>query len=231
MTTTRRGEATVIVLVALAVVGIAAWLFKPTWLPGESRRAAKSAETTTQLVAANDAQGSAAAASVVKIGEANSVAPESPSKQFISSEVPVALSRLKSPDPKELIEAEKRRAAIMEGRYDEARKLYEQAMNKSATLQRELDAAKSAKESVDRALSEAAAANHARSVQFAVAAGLLLLALVGWAWAKIHGITPDALGNMVHDLKGGESVEAVFDRYTSNYLQKKVAKARKLAAP
>src|SRR4051812_34278985 len=109
------------VLIVLAIIAAGAFVAKPALFPGDSARAADSSKATAKLEQVTEAQGASAAASVAKIGQANSAAPASPSRDFIAREVPVALSRLPPPDPAGLIEAERRRAAVMEGRADEAR--------------------------------------------------------------------------------------------------------------
>lgn len=92
-----RGEVSLIVMGVILLVGAVAWVL-PKAFHGESRRAEQSQETTENLLAATTKQGAVAAASVVKIGEANATAPESPEKSFIGQEVGVALSSLPPPD-------------------------------------------------------------------------------------------------------------------------------------
>ena len=113
------------VIVALALLAGVAWFAKPSLFPGQSKRAAASTQATAAVEATTNAQGASAAASVAKIGEANAAAPASPARDFIGREVPMALSRLPAPDPQALLEAEKRRVDVMQGRLYEARRLYE----------------------------------------------------------------------------------------------------------
>lgn len=230
MNRSRRGEAVVVTIVVIAAIGFIGWLVKPKLFPGESRRAAQSTEATAKLIAADAAQESAAAASVVKIGEANSVAPDSPSKNFISSEVPLALSRMRSPDPQELINAERRRVAVMEGKLDEARRLYEQAAKKSASLQSELNAAVAARHSADLALEQAAAAHHARTTQ-ALGLAVLVVALgAAYIYLKFNHISFKSAGDILHDISSGVDPRVAFDTHTAPRVQSAIAKARKLAA-
>ncbi len=147
-------------------------------MPGASKRAAQSTAATARVEQTATAQGSAVAASIVEIGKANTEAPESPSRDFIAKEIPVALASLPAPDAQRLLEAERRRAAVMEGRADEARKLYELAAKQAAHLQHERDEAIAARRNADLALEKSAAAEHARSLQ---AVGLGALALIAAA--------------------------------------------------
>ena len=215
MTRNHKGEATVVVLAVVAVAGIALWLFKPRSVHGESRRADESARTTESLNAAtNEAmeaerkRGAEAAASVTKIGEAAAESPESPAKAFITREVPLALSNLPPPDQMALIEAERRKAAVMEGRYNEAARLYKDAFTHAAQLQREkdeaiaaLEAARLERQKADQAILEAAAANRALEKQRNMF--ILGCVIVGglWLWAKITHFSPSQIAQSVRDIR------------------------------
>jgi hypothetical protein len=226
---TRSGFTGLEIAAALAVLAGVAWLVKPSLFPGASKRAATSTEATAQLVAATDAQGASAAASVTKIGQANSDAPESPARSFIAQEVPVALSRLPTPDPKALLEAERRRSAVMEGRLDEARALYERTAKESAKLQRERDEALAARRAADLALEQAAAAEHARTVQLLAAGIVAFLLLAGWIYSKVYSITPDAIGKIAADVRAGIAPLTALDTHLSPKLHARVSRAAKLA--
>lgn len=219
------------VIVVLAVLALAGWFAKPALFPGASKRAAQSTQATAQVEAATTAQGASAAASVVKIGEANSAAPASPSRDFIAREVPAALAKLPAPDPIALLDAEKRRSAVMEGRADEARKLYETEAKKSANLQHERDEALAARRSVDLALEQSAAAEHARTTQLIGACVLAGLALAGWGYAKIYGIGHGTLGAIAADIRAGADPLQAIDTHTAPRLHARVKRAAKLAAP
>jgi len=226
----KKGFAVAGVLVALAVVAVVGWIAKPELFPGNSRRAAQSTQATAKVEETTQAQGAAAAASVAKIGEANADAPASPSRDFIAREVPVALSRLPAPDPLALLEAEKRRAAVMEGRAEEARKLYEAAAKQSARLQTERDEALAARHAADAALEKAAAAEHARTMQAAGAGVLALLCLAAFAYSKLYGIGGGTLGAIVADIRGGTAPTQAFDTHLAPRMHARVARAAKLAA-
>ena len=110
MKTNTRAFAFVPVLLVIAAVTGVAWIAKPSLFPGSSRRAAVSTQTTANLVTAETHRDATAAASVVKIQEANAAAPESPAKSFISQETALTLTNLPAPDAAALLEAERRRA-------------------------------------------------------------------------------------------------------------------------
>lgn len=226
---TRSGFTGIEVAAAIALVGGLLYVFAPSWLPGASKRAAKSTATTAQLVKAVDEQGAAAAASVVKIGEANAAAPESPARSFIGQEIPVALSRLPSPDPRALLEAERRRAAVMEGRLDEARRLYETAARQSEKLQRERDEALAARHAADLALEQAAAAEHARTLQLFAMGGVALLFLAAFIYAKIYGVTPETIGKAAADIRAGVNPIAALSFAVPSRLHARVRRASQLA--
>lgn len=197
-----RGEiATGTLLLILAGGAVLGWWAMPKIFHGASRRAEQSGKAsqaveaaTTRTDAAATATGASAAAGVVTIAKANALAPDSPSKDFISREAPVVLAKLPAPDPAELLAAERRRAAVMEGQLEIAEKYYVQATERAAALQRERDLAVAAREqalqerrAVDVRLKEAAAAELAASrtklILFAVAG---VLAFV-WLWAELRG--------------------------------------------
>lgn len=226
----RRGMTGIEVLAALALLGAVAWWVKPSLFPGQSKRAAASTQATAAVETATNAQGASAAASVAKIGEANAVAPASPSKDFISREIPMALSRLPAPDPQALLEAERRRVAVMEGRLDEARRLYETAAKQSEKLQRERDEALAARRAVDLQLEQAAAAEHARTTQAIGAALVALLLLAGWIYTKVYSVGPDTLGKIAADVRAGIKPIAALNTHLAPRLHTKVRRAAKLAA-
>lgn len=226
----RNGEVTLLVLVAIVVVGAGFFVLKPLF-SRDKKRAKESVQTTEQLIAAVNAQGASAAASVATIGAANVEAPDSPAKNFIAREVPVALSQLPAPDPKALIEAEKRKVAVMEGRLEEANKLYETVAKKAERLQSERDDAIAAKRASDQALVEAAAAKAAAEQQ----RRMMLLALVGvgavagFFW--FYRISPSALGRIAADIRAGIPATHAFDAHTTPIVQRFVNRAARLATP
>ncbi len=239
-----RGVAVIEVLAALALVSLATAIFSPSLIPGtEAYRAKKSTQATRQIVtatasvdAATSNQGAEVAAGITMIGQANASAVDSPTKSFIGREVPHLLSMLPAPSAVALIEAEKRKAAVMEGRAEEARKLYEQAAAKAARLQSERDAAIAARDeaikerqAVDLALEKAAAAEHARTMQ---AAGALFVALCigGFAlYLKLYGVGPATLGNIVADIRSGTAPLQAIDTFLPPRMFGRVKKAAKLA--
>jgi hypothetical protein len=230
MTRNRQGEAATIVILVVAVLGLGTWILKPSLFGGASGRAATGTQATTALETANTAQSAAAAASVAQIGEANALAPASPARDFITREVPLALTLLAPPDAKKLLEAERRRVAVMEGQIDEARRLYAAASKESAKLQRERDEALAARRAADLAHERAAAAEHARTVQLMAAGAVAFLFLAGWVYTKIYSVTPATLGAIAADMRAGAKPLDTLDILLAPRLHGRVWKAAKLAA-
>ena len=225
----KRAFTTLEVLAVVAILGALGFAVAPKWFPGASRRANNSAKATQQLEQATNAQGSSAAASVAMIGTAAGMATSSPAVDFIRREVPVALAKLPTPDPTALIQAEQRRVAVMEGKLDEARRLYEVEAKRAAKLQEERDEALAARKQADVALQEAAAAEHARTMQ-AVGLGALALILGGlWVFAKVNGLSVATLGQMAADMRQpGSNAVDVLDKYVPVRLWNKVKRNAQL---
>lgn len=220
-----RGEAVLLYLAILAVAGAALLMFKPKALHGDSKRAAASEAASTQVNTSTDAlltaerqRAAAAAASVVKIGEAAAAAPASPARDFITREVPVALAQLPAPDPQALLEAERRKVAIMEGRLEEAATLYRSALERAEQRTSERDAAAAAlaaaradRAAVDSQLAEVAAARLAAertSARWMIAA---LVAAGLWLWVKLSHLSPGQLAEAVTDIKRAGPAAVVTD--------------------
>lgn len=220
-----RGEVVVIVLAVLAALGVGAWIVKPSWFPGAAKRAANSTKATAELVAATEAQGASAAASIVKIAEANGMAPESPSRSFIAQESPLTLSLLPKPDPKALLEAERRRSAVMEGRLEEAQKLYQTQAKEAARLQRERDEALAARRAADLALEQAAAAEHAKNVQMFVLGAIAFFFLAGWIYTKVFSVGHNTLGKIKADILAGANPHIAIDTFLGPRMFKRVERA------
>ncbi len=127
-----------------------------------------------------------------------------------------------------LLEAEKRRSAVMEGRAEEARRLYESAAKESSRLQAERDEALAARRAADLAVEQAAAAEHARTAQLIGAAILAALWAGAWFYLKRNSIGPEKLGAMAADLRAGENPLTVLDRYVDHHLHARVQRAAKL---
>lgn len=239
----RRGEVATIALVAVAAVALLAWAFKPRVLDGESRRADASQAATAQVsaaIAATDAaqaaKGAAAAASLAQIGTAAASLPPSPAADFIGREVPLALGYLPAPDPAALLEAERRRLAVMSGQLEEARRLYAAAYQDAAAAQAraqraetERDAALAERRAADAAISEAAAANLAlarRSRLQWLGIGLLVV-VAGLAW--LNGVSPAKIGRALAAVRAGETPVAAFDRVLPEWMQSRVRRAAQLS--
>ncbi len=226
---TKRGFTTLEIIAVVAILGALGITFGPKLLPGASRRADNSVKATQQLEQATTAQGSSAAASVAMIGTAAGMAEASPAVDFIRREVPVALAKLPTPDPTALIQAEQRRVAVMEGKLDEARRLYEKESKRAAELQRERDEALAARRQADAALVEAAAAERARTMQALGIGALALIFGALWVFAKVNGLSVATLGQMAADMRqpNANAVD-VLDKYVPVRLWNKVKKNAQL---
>lgn len=229
----QRGEALTIVLVAIVAIGAGAFgLSKTKWFHGDTKRANQASETTTALVEATTKQGAVAAASVVKIGEANSTAPDSPEKSFIGREVPVALASLPKPDPEALLAAERRKVAVMEGRLAEASSLYGDALKRADMLEKERTEALQAKREADAELQRVAAERLGAEKQaFWMWCGIGALVAL-YLWTKLTHLSPAALAEAVSDIKNGPGEEhhaiRALDGVTSRFQQSMVRLTRKV---
>ncbi len=216
MTRNTKGFTGIEIALAVALLGGLAYLFAPKFMPGASLRADKSVKATEQLEQATTAQGSSAAASIAMIGTAAGMAEASPAVDFIRREVPVALAKLPTPDPLALIQAEQRRVAVMEGKLDEARRLYEKESKRAAELQRERDEALAARRQADAALVEAAAAERARTMQMLGIGAVALVLGALWVWAKLNGVSLHRLAEIRASVANGEeTLPQAINRLTS----------------
>lgn len=220
MVTNNRGEAATVVILVLALLGVSFFAFKPKALHGDSKRAQESQESTAQLIQASEKPAAVAAASVVKIGEVAAMLPDSVEKEFITRETPVALANLPAPDPQALLDAERRKVAILTGQVTEARWLYDRAIVKADKLQKERDEALLRKQQSDQALLETAAARIAAERQrnqfiiVAVVAALLYL------YAKITHFSPNQIFRSVRDIRAGVDPVTAIDVSASPIQQK-----------
>lgn len=218
-----------VVLIIAGVLGVT-WAVAPSVLPGTaSHRAAVSTATTADLLTAQTARASTAAAKVVKIQEANTAAPPSPAREFIALESASALSDLPPPNAAALIAAEARRAAVFAGERDEARRLYGLAAEQSEKLARDLAEATTARQAADVALVEAAAASH-RSTLLAIAFALAFLAAAfAFFWVKTQfGGFPQAIGWGLNEMKAQQPAafalaEPFLTRYMDRHEQRRIS--------
>lgn len=239
-----RGSVLLLILLGLSLLGGGIYVLKPKVFHGETKRAeaAKDAttavvQTTQQVDAAEKARSASASASVSTILKANSLAPDSPAKNFIGQEGPVALSKMESPDPMALLAAELRRSAVMEGRVDEARTLYEQETKKTASLQHERDVALAARDvaqqkqrDANEALAEAAAVHRAAEQQRAVLIVMVVAALLLWGYTKLTHLSPASLGVFATRVRDGENPINVLSEMTVPWIHKDIQAVVKQSA-
>lgn len=240
------GVITIGVAIAIVVGGvIITWMTKPDLLPGTAAHRAKVSvqatqqvkDTTVKVDEATRKQGAEVAAGLTKISEANGMAPASSARDFITLESANLLTMLPAPDPIALMEAEKRRAAVMEGQRDEARRLYETAAKKADQLQQERDAALVARDAAelkrqraDEDFTKAAAAEHARTMQAMGASIFAIVLLVVIGYLKLFGINTNTLGRIAADIRAGNDPIQTLDTHLAPWLHPAVQRAAKLAS-
>ncbi len=229
MNNCRKGFAWIPILIVLAAISTGVLVLKPKSLDGESRRASASTSATAKVEETTQAQGASAAAGVVEIGLANSDAPDSLSKQFIGHEVPSVLSKLPAPDPVALLEAEKRRSAVMEGRIAEISSLYEKEAKKSASLQKDVANAKSDRKEVDLKLEQTAALHLGESRQKNILIAVSVILGVLYIYSRIYRISPTTIGNALADIRAGVNPVTALDTHLAPWLHPHVKKASQLA--
>lgn len=199
-----RAEASLIILLAVVLLGGGAWgLSKTKWFHGESKRAATSTKTTEELLAAQAAQGAAAAAYVQTMGDVVTTLPESREKDFLGRAGGIALSYLPKPDPQKVIEAQALKIAVLTGQLELANQLTASALHRAELADQRTVRAITAKQKSDLALEQAAAEARGAEQQafwlacIAAAAGVLYL------WTKLSHVSPLSLSAAVRDLREG----------------------------
>lgn len=217
----RAGVAPLLILLYIAgAAAVGLFVAKPKFLSGESKRAEKSAKTTDELITAKDKKSAVAAASVVKIGEANAEAPSSPQKDFITREIPVALAGLPAADIEALLAAEARKRAVCEGQLLQADKLYGAAMEHTKELEQKVVAATAAKRAADVELQTVAAANLATERQATRWIIVASLCIGLYVYTKFTHIGIGAIHEAVSDMKAGVPGVQAIDNVTSRLQQK-----------
>ncbi len=223
------GTVVVEIVVVLALIGGATFFAKNMFGKKDRERAEMSVDATEALLAAGVEQGEEIAASVTAIGTANAEAPESPSKAFITREVPVTLSMLPEASESALKAAEQRRMAVMEGRLHEANRLYVDVFEKAQDLQRQLDAAIFRRKQADEALVVAAQARSDAMFQRTIYIAIGALAFVLYFLRSSQSITLPTMGRIVSGLRAGDGIAAV-DEHLPQRFHKHVSKHAKLNA-
>jgi hypothetical protein len=223
-----KGETSTVVLIVLALAALG-FVKIPALFDRDTARAEDSQQATEQLLDAQKKQGAYVAASVQEIGVANAMAPESPSKAFISREVPSVLSSLPSADPIALIEAERRRMAVMEGRLTEANRLYGEEAVRAEKLASQLAFAQEARRQADQTLLEAAAAKKAKDQQMRIIMLIAGLLAVLWVYSYLTRLGPKSIGMIAADIRSGSHPIAALDSHVPDWLKSSVRKQAKLA--
>lgn len=196
-----RAAIPVLLLWLLGALGVGLFVAKPKFLDKDSRKAATSVATTTALVDASTLRGAFAAASVTAMVEANVAAPDSPARNFIAQEGKVALANLPAPDPQALIDAEKRKNAVLEGKLELTTQLYEKALHQADGNASALARALAAKRGSDQALVQEAAERLGASRQARIAALVAICCLALWLYVKLTHLSPGAVAQAVVDMR------------------------------
>jgi hypothetical protein len=219
----RAGIAPLLILLYIAgAAAVGLIVAKPKFLNGESKRADKSTKTTEALIETKDKRSAVAAASVVKIGEANAEAPPSPQKDFITREIPVALAGLPAADVEALLAAEARKRAVCEGQLLQADKLYGIALEHTKELEQKVVAATAAKRAADIELQTVAAANLATERQ--ANRWILICCALGalYVYTKFTHIGIGAIHEACSDIRAGVPGVVALDNVTTRLQQKLV---------
>lgn len=179
---TKRATGVIEVIAIVAIIGLGIAWFKPT----KEKSVAKEVDkVTTQVQATDNAIDEKVSASVNQIGVANSMAPESPSKTFISREVQLITPFLPTPNMNDLLEAERRRVAVMEGKVEEANRLYKDTRKENdELLKANVKANEELKNLKQELYEQAAVAEFLKKVTIIV--GLILgLLTAAYIWLKL----------------------------------------------
>lgn len=230
-----RGIAPLLVVGYIAVVGVLGFLAfkKPKALDGASRTAAASTVATANVNNAHNEEvdslknkSSSAAAGVATIAKVAGTLPDTPAKQAIENEAGIVQSKLETPNPAELLAAERRANAILTGNLQESRRLNELAYKDSAKLRERTIAAEAksakaeaARDAIDLKLGEAAAkALGAEQASNRWKIGLAAVALL-YLYTKFTHLSPAAMAEAVADIKKGKEGLAAIDGVTTRLQQ------------
>lgn len=230
-----RGVAPLLVVGYIAVVGVLGFLaFKPKALDGASRNAAASTTASAAVNAAHDEEvnalknrSSSAAAGVTTINKLAGTLPNTPTKQAIQNEAEITLTKQETPDPNELLKAERRANAILTGNLQESRRLNDLAYQDSVklterTIAAEAKAAKAESErsAIDLRLEQTAAkalgAEQANNRWKIAVAALVVLYL----WTKFSHLSYGSLAEIAADIKRGKDGLTSLDNATTPIQQK-----------
>jgi hypothetical protein len=230
MRNTNRGEIVTLVLLILVLVGGAAMVVKPKFLSGETKRAEESARTTRELVATFEKKESLVAADVTTISEVSGSLPASKEKDFVRQESRLVLSRLRAPDPEELLKSSERANAVLQGELKEANKLYADAAGETKVLLKEIEKVKGDKDASDLKLQTVAAAHLATERQRNIAIIAVIVFGLLWFYVSSSRPSPGAIATAVNDMRSGTDPVTALDGVTTRFEQTLVrffAKLRK----
>lgn len=217
----RRAEiatGTLIVLGLVAVVGF--FVAKPAWADKRSRQAEQSKAATAEVeqavakaVEGEQKKGAVVAASVAKMGEAAAEAGDkTPWALFVQREAGHVAPLLPPPDYAALLAAEQRKRAVLEGRIEQADKLYAAAaasngrlIEDNAKLRAAVAKSIADRREVDGELAESAAYARGVESQRNLAIVLVVLVAAGWLYAKITGFGRADIARIANRVRGGMS--------------------------
>ena len=227
-----RGAVSLVVVAVVAIMSVfGTWFMTSKRTDTQSKQAKAQMEATA---AANEAQrkiGATAAASATQIGVAAGMAPESPANNFIKREITSVLGMLPAPDPVALLEAERRRVAVMEGQLKEADRLYGIQSKQVVELQANVQEARAAQDAANLAAAESAAVALAAKQQRFIFIVVAILFAAAFVWRWINSVSPNALAEMRVDMLNGVKPVAAMDSALNRLLQKKISKLAKQKVP
>ena len=223
-------------ILILVLVALGVFVAKPKFLDSRTKEADHSAEASKKVegavaeaIAAEDAKGAAVAASLNQIGVAANQLPTTPQSIFISREVSFVSPLLPPPNPLKLLEAERRRSALLEGRLDEADRMYTAGVaSNTKLLERATNAeAKAAvafdtRRDMDKQLAESAALARGQQQMIAIISVIAALAVGLWLYVHFTSFGTADIARLVNRVNTGMNPIDAIDATIPDWMHSKI---------